>query len=113
MQPLIAARIIVNFTSAVVPILVANISSKRVTIPKSKLLADDTALKTRRVDLHELSTSPNCVASVSTSDVGSAPQADSAAEAMKNADKSLSEQRVLLERLLRKHSNVVAASPTD
>ena len=33
---------------------------------------------------------------------------------MKNADKSLiSEQRVLLERLLRKHSSVFAASPTD
>ena len=113
MQPLIAARIVVNFTSAVVPILVSNISSERVTIPKGKVLADETALKARRVDLHELSTPPNCVASVSTSDVGSAPHADPVAEAMKNANNSLiSEQRVLLERLLRKHSSVFAASPT-
>ena len=114
MQPPIAARIVVNFTSAVVPIFVSNISSERVTIPKGKVLADDTALKARRVDLHELSTPPNCVASVSTSDVGSVSQADPVAEAMKIAEKSLvSEQRVLLERLLRKHPSVFAASPTD
>ena len=114
MQPLIAARIFVNFTSAVVLILVSNISSERVTITKGKVLADDTALKGRRIDLHELSTPPNSVASVSTSDVGSAPQADPVAKAMKNADKSLvSEQRVLLERLLRKHSSIFAASTMD
>ena len=89
MQFLIAARIVVNFTSAVVPILVSNISSESVKIPKGKVLAVDTAVKARRVDLHELSTPPNCVALVSTSDVGSAPQADPVAEAIKNADKSL------------------------
>ena len=51
MQPLVAARVVVNFTSAVVPILVSNISAERVTIPKGKVLADDIALKARRVDL--------------------------------------------------------------
>ena len=77
------------------------------------MLADDTALKARRVDFQELSTPLNCVASVWTSDVGSAPQADPVAKAMKNEDKSLvSEQRVILERLLRKHTSVFAASPT-
>ena len=97
MQPLIAARIVVNSTSAVVPILVSNISSERVTIPKGKVLADETVLKARRVYLHELSTPPNCVATVLTSDVGSAPQADPVAESIKNADKSLIfEQCVLL-----------------
>ena len=114
MQPLIAARIVVNFTLAVVPILVFNISFKRVTIPKGKVLDDDTTLKAPRVDLHELSAPPNCVASVSTRDVGSAPQTDAVAEAMNKADKSLvSEQRELLERLLRKHTSDFAASPTD
>ena len=114
MQSFIAARIVVIFTSAVVPILVSNISSERFTIPKGKVLANDTVLKARRVDLQELTTPPNCVASVSTSDVGLAPQADPFAKAMKNADKSLvSEQRVLLERLLRKHISVFAASPTS
>ena len=34
MQPLVAAQVVVNFTSAVVPILVSNISAERVTIPK-------------------------------------------------------------------------------
>ena len=34
MQPLVVARVVVNFTSAVVLILVSNISSERVTIPK-------------------------------------------------------------------------------
>ena len=78
------------------------------------MLADDTALTAHRVDLHELSTPPNCVASLSTNNVGSAPQADPIADEMKNTTKSLlSELRVLLERLLRKHSSVFAASPTD
>ena len=78
------------------------------------MLADNTELKARRIDLHELSTPPNCVASVETSDVGSAPRAEPVAEVMKNADKSLvSEQRVLLERLLRNHTSVFADSPTD
>ena len=114
MQPLIAARVVVNFTSAIVPILVSNISPELVTIPKGKVLADETALKTRRIDLQELSTPPGCVASVSTSDVGSAAPPDPVAEAMKNADKALvSEQRVLLERLLRKHATVFSAGPTD
>ena len=114
MQPLVAARVVVNFTSAVVPILVSNISAERVTIPKGKVLADDIALKARRVDLQELSTPPNCVAIVSTTDAGSAPSPDPVADAMKNADKSLvPEQCVLLERLLRKHASAFAAGPTD
>ena len=51
---------------------------------------------------------------MSTSDVGSAPEADLVAEAMNNADKSLiSEQLVLFERLLRKQTSVFAASRTD
>ena len=114
MQPLVAARVVVNFTSAVVPTLVSNISAERVTVPKGKVLADDFALNARRVDLQELSTSPNCVALVSTTDAGSAPSSDPVAEAVKNADKSLvPEQRLLLERLLHKHASDFAADPTD
>ena len=91
----------------------SNISSERVTIPKGKVIADDTALKTRRVATHELSAPSNCVAVVSTTDTGSAPSVDPVADAMKNADKALApEQRVLLERLLRKHSTAFAAGPT-
>ena len=114
MQPLVVARVVVNLTSAVVPILVSNISTERVTIPKGKVIADDTALKTRRVATRELSVTSNCVAVVSTTDAGSAPSVDPVADAMKNADKALVfEQRVLLERLLRKHSTAFAAGPTD
>ena len=52
----------------------------------------------------------NCL----TTDAGSAPSADPVTDAMKNADKAfVSEQRVLLERLLRKHSTVFAAGRTD
>ena len=46
MQPLVVTRVVVNFTSAVVPIFVSNISSERVTIPKGKVIADNTGLKT-------------------------------------------------------------------
>ena len=114
MQPLVVARVIVNFTSAVVPILVSNIISERVTIITGKVIADDTALKTRRVYTQDPSAPKNCVANVSTTDPGSAPSADPVTDAMKNTDKALApEQRVLLERLLRKHATAFAAGPTD
>ena len=48
MQPLVVARVVVNFTSAVVPILVSNISSERVTIPNGKLIADDSTQNAAR-----------------------------------------------------------------
>ena len=96
------------------PILVSNISSERVTIPKGKVIADDTALITRRVTTHELSAPSNCVAVVPTTEPGSGPSADPVADAMKNAEKALvQEQRVLIERFLRKHSTAFAAGPTD
>ena len=113
MQPLIVARIVVNFTSAVVPILVSNICLERFTIPKVKVLADDTALNARRVDLHELSTPPNCVASVSTSDVGSASCRSGRRSQEKRRQVTDYRERGLLERLLRKHTSVFAACPTD
>ena len=114
MQLLVDPRVVVNFTSAVVPILVSNISSERVTIPKGKVIADDTAHKTRRVATHELSAPSNCVAVVPTTDAGSAPSVDPVANAMKNADMALvPEQRVLLERLLLKHAGAFASGPTD
>ena len=54
------------------------------------------------------------MAIVSTTDAGSAPSADPVSDAMKNADKAVvPEQRVLLERLLHKHSTAYAAGPTD
>ena len=92
----------------------SNIRAERVTIPKRNVLADDIALKAGPVDFQKLSTPPNCVRLVSTTDAGYAPSPDPVAEAMKNADKSLVfEQRVLLERLLRKHAGAFAAGPAD
>lgn len=82
MQPLIAASIVVNFTLTVMQILVSNISFKRVTISKRMMLADNIAHNARRVDHHEISTAPNCVASVSNSDLYSSPQRDPVIEAM-------------------------------
>ena len=61
MQPFVVARVVVNFTSAVVPIFVSNFSSNRVTISKGKMISDDTTLKTRRVATLELSAPSNCV----------------------------------------------------
>ena len=46
MQSLVVAPVVATFTSAVVPILVANISFEHVTIPKGKVIADDTVFKT-------------------------------------------------------------------
>ena len=82
MQPLVAARVVFNFTSEVIPIFVLNICAERVTILKGKVLADDIALKARRVDLQELSTPPNCVVLVSSTNAGSVPSPDPVAEAI-------------------------------
>ena len=91
-----------------------NISFKRVTIPKGKVIADDTALKTRRVDTQDPSAPKYCVANVPTTDACWAPSADLVSDAIKNADKALvPKQRVLLERLLHKHSTAFAAWPSD
>lgn len=54
MLPPNAARIIVNFTLAVMPILISNISSKRVTINKNNMLTDNTVLNACRVDVQKL-----------------------------------------------------------
>ena len=114
MQPLVVARVVVNFTSAVIPILVSNISFELVTIPNGKVIADETALKTRRVDTQYLSAPKTCVAILSNSNAGSTTSADPVTDAMRTADKALvSEQQVLLERLLRKHFTAFAAGPTD
>ena len=78
------------------------------------MLADDIAVKARRVAFQKLSTPPNCVAFLSTTDAGSAPSPDLVAEAIQNADKSLvPKQRVLHECLLCKHTSAFAAGPTD
>ena len=54
------------------------------------------------------------MAILSTTDAGSAPLANFVTDAMKNSDQALViEQRVLLERLLRKHSTAIAAGITD
>ena len=71
-------------------------------------------LKTRRVATQEMSAPSNCVAVLSFTDTGSEPSLDPVADAIKHANKALvPEQRVLLERLLSKHTTAFAAGPTD
>ena len=78
------------------------------------MIVNDEALKTRRVDTHELSRPSNCVAVVSTIDAGLAPSVDLVADAMKNADNAIvTKQRVLLKRLHRKHADALASGRTD
>ena len=40
-SPLLGARVLVSFRSPIIPLLFANLSARPVTIPKSKILADD------------------------------------------------------------------------
>ena len=111
MQPLIAARVLVNFVSPVVPILVSNLSSEIVSIPKGRVLADESPVRLRRVDLAE---PPEGAITIATADIGSSKDTSALTEAMSNADKSLSsDQRGQLERLLRQHFNVFSAGPQD
>ena len=74
MPPLVAACSVVYFTSTLMLYLVTNISFVPVTIPKRNVLADETALKIRRVNFKKLSALPNCGALVSPCDVSSARQ---------------------------------------
>ena len=60
MQLLIAACVVINFKLSVVPILVSNLSADRLTSLMGKMLADDTALKTRRVNSTSLFSTELC-----------------------------------------------------
>ena len=44
-SPILKARVVVNYTSVVVPLLIANISSAPVTIEKGEMLAVDQPLE--------------------------------------------------------------------
>ena len=73
-----------------------------------------TELKTQIVETQDSSPPKNCVAIVSTTDDGSALLADPVTDPMKNADKAIvTEQWVLLERLLCKYASAFADGPTD
>ena len=47
-SPILKARVVVNYTSVVVPLLIANISSEPVTIEKGEMLAVDEPLEQHR-----------------------------------------------------------------
>ena len=67
-------------------ILVSKISSERVTIFIGKVLADETALKAKRVDFYMLTNLLNCVASILDINANSAAQPNLLADTFNNAE---------------------------
>ena len=116
-SPLLGARVVVNYCSPVVPLLFANLSARSVTIPKNKIIADDsralpivsqpsTQLLPRSND------SRNVVGALKDSNISKEPTP--VQQAMANADPALTlEQRSALEKLLTKYSHAFSSGPED
>ena len=110
-RPLLGARVLVSYSSAVVPVLITNLSNQSVTITKDKVLCDDDrATPLSNTCANKLS--PNCSQAQQVSTTRSGPQAVikenlPIQQAMANADATLTpDQRSALETLLIKHSGV-------
>ena len=98
-SPILEARVVVNYTSVVVPLLIANISSEPVTIEKGEMLAVDQPLKQQsfsegRAERHGNKKTP-------------------VQEACDRADPALTKQKSALFALLNKHSEAFSASAED
>ena len=119
MGPLIGARVLIDYSSATVPVLVANLSSQPVIIARNKILADDTPAR----PVLSASVGPNrsdpvisnrVVSSTSANSAIQKPELTPIEQAMATADASLSpEQRSKLMELLSKHASVFSAGPED
>ena len=109
-SPLLDARVLVSFSSPVVPLLFANFSARSVTIPKSKIVADDSLASP--VGFERSSKQPPRSKVLRTVD-RALSQSEAAKlltpnqQAMANADPALSlKQRSALEKLLLPYSTV-------
>jgi hypothetical protein len=114
LQPLVGARVIINYTCPVVPVLVANLSSERVIIPKGKVLAHEAPLKLRFESTSVEDSSETSVNNVGLSENKQKAATNPIKEAMNNADKTLTlEQKTHLEQLLISHAGVFSTGPED
>ena len=116
-SPLLGARVLVSFRSTVVPGLFANLSARPVTIPKCKILADDSQASPVGFER----SNKQLPRSNELRTVASALQQSEAVkvltpvqQAMGNADPALFfEQRSALGKLLLTYSTVFSAGPED
>ena len=114
-SPLLGARVLVSFRSFFVPLQFANLSARSVTIPKSKILADDSQASPVGFERsnkqlprsNELRTLASALQQSEAVKVLTPVQ-----EAMANADPALCfEQHSALEKLLLTYSTVFSAGP--
>ena len=99
-SPILKARVVVNYTSVVVPLLVANVSSIPITIEKGEVLAEDQPLV-----LTNMEEQTNQQLEKKTTPVQ---------EALNKADSSLTtEQKSSLTAVLNKHSDVFSSGAND
>ena len=116
-SPLLGARVLVSFRSPVVPLLFANLSARSVTIPKSKILADDSqaspvGFERSTKQLPRSNELRTVVSALQKSEA--TKELTPVQQAMSNADFALSpEQRSSLEKLLLTYSTVFSAGPDD
>ena len=104
---LIGARVLVSYNSAVVPVLLSNVTHRAITIPRDKILANDERVATL--------SSPNATTVESATEPQSTkPQLPPIEQAMANAEKTLTlEQRSSLANLLQNYSTVFSPRPED
>ena len=115
---LIGARVLVNFTSSVVPVLLTNISKREVIIPRNKVLADDySVMPVSSVDTIPMSrdhSKKQTINAIDTKQELTNNEINPIQQAMENADSSLTlDQKAMLKTLLQKHSTVFSTGPID
>ena len=119
MGSLIGARVLVDYSSSVVPLLVANLSCHPIIIARNKVLADDVQARpvqnsSERNTLPDVVSHQQAVSNTVATSPNSKKDVSPIQQAMANADPTLSpQQRSLLFDLLSKHSSVFSAGPED
>ena len=115
---LIGGRVLVNFTSSIVPVLLTNLSRREIIIPRNKVLADDyLVVPVGSVDNNPMSldrAKKQTVTAIDAKPELTTNEINPIQQAMENADTSLTlDQKAMLKALLQKHSTVFSTGPMD
>ena len=116
-RPLLGACVVVNFCSSVVPLLLSNLTARPVTVPQTKILADDS--RALLVGLERSTNQPprsnnSRIVASAFQETETTKESTQVHQAMANVDSALSpEQRSALEKLHLPYSNVFSFDPDD
>lgn len=119
-ESILTGRVLINYISPIVPVLMCNLSGKPVTIPSEQVLAEDervVVIEAKHANNPSFRTAgerTGTVAVIVQNGTDSKIKRTVVQQAMENADKSLTvEQQMALEQLLEKYSNAFSSGPDD